>query len=414
MSLVVFGLNHKTAPIEVRERVVFAPENIPSVLNELTQGLSDEALIVSTCNRTELYAVTQDPHALKTWLERFHEVDLSNVLYEHHGNQAVRHAFGVASGLDSLILGEPQILGQLKDAYRFAQKAGTVGPYLNRLFQNTFSVAKRVRTETQIGAQSVSVAAAAVSLAKQVFSNFNQHTALLIGAGDTIALTARHLHGHQLNRMLIANRSLERAEKLALEFNAAAIPLSNIANHLHEADLIVSATASPEPIIQVADVAKALKARKHKPILMIDLAIPRDIEPDVQQFEDVYLYAVDDLQAVIEENLKIREQGAQQAQVLIQEELERFNTESRAQLAIPTIREIRSHAEQLKAHTLSDAKRQLAQGRDPNDVLSYLADTLTHRIIHAPSHALRQALERGDTGLIDAARQLFELDSDPE
>lgn len=414
MSLVVIGLNHKTAPVELRERVVFTDQNLPAVLTELTQGLASESLIVSTCNRTELYAVTADKDALVGWLERYHAISLGGSLYAYADRDAITHAFRVASGLDSLILGEPQILGQLKDAYRAAQAAGTVGPYLNRLFQNTFSVAKRVRTETQIGAQSVSVAAAAVSLAKQVFSGFENHTALLVGAGETIALTARHLHTHHLKRMVIANRSFDRAQKLGLEFNALAIPLSNVAAHIHEADLVVCATASPEPIIWAKDVALALKKRRHKPILMIDLAIPRDIDPNVAQFEDIYLYAVDDLKAVIEENLKVREQGAIEAHAVIEEELERFQTESRAQQAIPTIRELRAHAENIRRRTLEDAKRQLANGRPTGEVLSYLADTLTHRIIHAPSHALRQALEQGDASLIRAARQLFELDLEDE
>jgi glutamyl-tRNA reductase len=415
MPLVVLGLNHKTAPVELRERVVFAPQNLPEVLGSLTQrGLAREAVIVSTCNRTEIYAVTADARALQTWLEQTHELNLSQALYVHVDADAIAHAFGVAAGLDSLILGEPQILGQLKTAYRTAQGVGSVGPGLNRLFQTTFAVAKRIRSETPIGAHSLSVAAAAVSLARQVFSGFSQHTALLVGAGETIALTARHLHSQQLKRLLIANRSLERAQSLSLEFNAAAIPLANVAAHLHEADLIVTATASPTPIIWAKDVAAALAKRRHKPMLMIDLAIPRDIDPAVGAFEDVYLYGVDDLNSLIEANLKVREQGAKEARALIAEELARYASGSRLQQAVPTIIELRERAEALKSHTLAEANRQLSQGRDPTEVLSFLADTLTHRIIHAPTHALRQASEQADGSLLAAARELFDLDQDSE
>jgi len=416
MSLVVLGLNHKTASVELRERLVFAQNELEPTLQKLNADLTQESVILSTCNRTEIYAVTPNPQQLRHWLEQFHNLHtpIGDHVYVYTETQAIEHAFKVAAGLDSLILGEPQILGQLKDAYRTAQNAGTVGPQLNRLFQNTFSVAKRIRTETQIGSQSVSVAAAAVSLAKQVFTNFSDHTALLVGAGETIELTARHLHAHGLNRMLIVNRSLERAEKLALEFNAAAVPLANISRHLHEADIVVSATASPTPLIHTHDVASALKTRRHKPMLMIDLAVPRDIEPGVAEFEDVYLYAVDDLKAVIADNLKAREDAAVEALGLIQEELNRVQSETRGQMAIPTIRELRAQAAAFSAQTLADAKRQLHNGRPAEEVLSYLADTLTHRIIHAPSHALRKALEQGDASLIQAARQLFELDDDSE
>jgi glutamyl-tRNA reductase len=416
MGLVVLGLNHKTAPVELRERVVFAQNELGSILQDLNSSLTQESLIVSTCNRTELYAVTDDPAQVRRWLVDRHAIGETDAhtLYELCDHQAMEHAFAVASGLDSLILGEPQILGQLKDAYRVAQEADTVGPILNRLFQNTFFVAKRVRTETHIGAQSVSVAAAAVSLTKQIFTNLTHHTALLVGAGETIELTARHLHAHGLKKMLIVNRSLERAEKLALEFNAAALPLANLNSHLQEADILVSATASPVPLIRKDAVGAALKARRHKPILMIDLAVPRDVEPSVAEFEDVYLYAVDDLKAVISENLKAREEAATQARAVIREEVARIRSESRVQIAVPTIRELRAQAEAHKTHTLTEAKRQLHNGRSADEVMAYLADTLTHRIIHSPSHALRKALERGDDSLIEAARTLFELDDEVE
>ncbi|MCX7056720.1 MAG: glutamyl-tRNA reductase, partial [Proteobacteria bacterium] len=277
MPLVVVGINHRTAPLEVREKVVFDPAHLPAALQALAHGGARENVIVSTCNRTELYCVVDAPADLGLWLANYHGVahSLSDCLYEHHDERAVEHAFAVASGLDSMVLGEPQILGQLKDAYRAAQDYGTVGPLLNRLFQSTFSVAKRVRTETRIGANAVAVAYAAVSLARQIFAGFSQHTALLVGAGETIALAARHLHSQGLKKMIIANRSLDRAQALAAEFNGSAITLDALQNHLAEADIVISSTASPHAVITTADVAAALAARRRKPMFMVDIAVPR-------------------------------------------------------------------------------------------------------------------------------------------
>jgi len=416
MPLVVVGINHRTAPVEVREKVVFDSTTLSDALRALARGGAHENVIVSTCNRTELYCVTDEPHALGSWLESYHGVgrSLAGALYEHRDGAAVEHAFSVASGLDSMVLGEPQILGQLKDAYRAAQDSGTAGPLLNRLFQATFSVAKRVRTETRIGANAVSVASAAVSLARQIFAGFGQHTALLVGAGETIALAARHLHAQGLKRMIIANRSLDRAESLAAEFNASAITLDALAAHLADADIVVSSTASPVPVITAVDVAAALGARRHRPMFLVDIAVPRDIEPAVGEFEDVYLYTIDDLHAVVSQNLQARQDEASQARLLINEEVARFMSGLRSQHAVPTIRELRAAAEQVRAQTLEDAARLLAHGRSPEDALAYLAETLTHRLLHPPTHALREAGESGDATLVAAARRLFELDADGE
>jgi glutamyl-tRNA reductase len=416
MPLVVVGINHRTAPLEVREKVVFDPSHLPHALHALTGGGARENVIVSTCNRTELYCVIEEPAGLRPWLEAYHGIgrSLEGSLYERHDAAAVEHAFAVASGLDSMVLGEPQILGQLKDAYRAAQTAGTAGPLLNRLFQATFSVAKRVRTETRIGANAVSVAYAAVSLARQIFAGFAQHTALLVGAGETIALAARHLHSQGLKRMIIANRSLDRAQALAAEFNASAITLDAIAHHLAEADIVVSSTASPHTVITAADVDAALTARRRRPMFMVDIAVPRDIDPAIADFEDVYLYTIDDLQGFVNQNLQARQDEARQARVLIEEEVARFMSSLRGQQAVPTIRELRTGAEVLRAQTLDQAVRLLASGRTPEDALAYLADTLTHRLIHAPTHELRQAGETGDETLVAAARRLFRLDADNE
>ena len=416
MPLVVVGVNHRTAPVEVRERVVFDPARMPEALRELT-SLPDvrESIIVSTCNRTELYCVTErgEPE-LGEWLQRYHQLGTSihHCLYRHEEMRAVTHAFSVASGLDSMVLGEPQILGQLKDAYRTAQETGTTGPMLNRLFQAAFSVAKRVRTETQIGANAVSVASAAVSMAKTVFSSFDTRTALMVGAGETIALAARHLHADGLRRMIVANRSVERARELAAEFQGFAIGLDEIPSHLREADIVVASTASPNPIITRAMTASALRARKRRPIFMVDIAVPRDIEPEVAELEDVYLFTIDDLQSVVKENMEGRRQAAREADQMIAAEADRFEMKLRTRDAAPTIRRLRHQAEQAREHTLDQARHMLAAGRSADDVLDFLSATLTNRLIHAPSQRLREAAETGDDAIIEAITNIYHLDRD--
>jgi len=416
MPLVVVGVNHRTAPVEVRERVVFEPARMPEALRELT-SLPDvrESIIVSTCNRTELYCVTErgEPE-LGEWLQRYHQLGSSihHCLYRHEDMRAVTHAFSVASGLDSMVLGEPQILGQLKDAYRTAQETGTTGPMLNRLFQAAFSVAKRVRTETQIGANAVSVASAAVSMAKTVFSSFDTRTALMVGAGETIALAARHLHADGLRRMIVANRSIDRARELAAEFQGFAISLDEIPSHLREADIVVASTASPNPIITRAMTASALRARKRRPIFMVDIAVPRDIEPEVAELEDVYLFTIDDLQSVVKENMEGRRQAAREADQLIAAEADRFEMKLRTRDAAPTIRRLRHQAEQAREHTLDQARHMLAAGRSADEVLDFLSATLTNRLIHAPSQRLREAAESGDDAIIEAITNIYHLDRD--
>ena len=416
MSLVVVGINHRTAPVEVRERVVFEPGRVPDALRELaTLEPVQEAVIVSTCNRTELYCVTGDGDAaLGDWLQRYHQLGASihHCLYRHDESKAVTHAFAVASGLDSMVLGEPQILGQLKDAYRAAQDAGTAGPLLNRLFQAAFSVAKRVRTETQIGANAVSVASAAVAMAKTVFASFDNRTALMVGAGETIALAARHLHADGLRRMIVANRSVERARELAAEFQAFAIGLDEIPAHLREADIVVASTASPHAIITRGMAAEALRARKRRPIFMVDIAVPRDIEPEVAELEDVYLFTVDDLQSVVNENMENRRQAAREADKMIAQEVDRFQLQLRTRDAAPTIRRLRDEAEHVRQHTLEQARRMLASGRPAEEVLEFLSATLTNRLLHPPSQRLRDAAEHGDEAVIRAITDIYRLDHD--
>jgi glutamyl-tRNA reductase len=416
MSLVVVGINHRTAPVDVRERVVFEPARVPDALRELASlPPVEEAVIVSTCNRTEIYCVTQAGNAeLGDWLQRYHQLGSSihHCLYHLDDMKAVTHAFSVASGLDSMVLGEPQILGQLKDAYRTAQDTGTTGPVLNRLFQAAFSVAKRVRTETQIGANAVSVASAAVAMAKNVFANLENRTALMVGAGETIALAARHLHADGLRRMIVANRSIDRARELAAEFQGFAIGLDEIPVHLKEADIVVASTASPNAIITREMAVQALRARKRRPMFMVDIAVPRDIEPEVAELEDVYLFTVDDLQSVVNENMENRRQAAREADKMIASEVDRFELQLRTRGAAPTIRRLREEAEHVRQHTLEQARRMLAAGRATDEVIEFLSATLTNRLIHAPSQRLRDAAESGDDEIIRAIADIYRLDQD--
>jgi glutamyl-tRNA reductase len=417
MTFVVIGINHRTAPVEIREKVVFADAELADALRELNEkpGVR-ESVIVSTCNRTEMYCFTDsDRESLVRWLGEWHDlashrVDLRESLYQLEGRDAIQHVFSVACGLDSLVLGEPQILGQLKDAYRLALEHGVTGPYLNRLLQTAFSVAKRVRTETRIGANAVSVASAAVSMAKTVFDRFEQHTALLVGAGETIALTARHLRANGLRRMIIANRSVERAQQLAAEFDAYAIGLDAIATHLPEADIVISSTASPTPVITHEAVRAALRARKRRPIFMVDIAVPRDIDPEVAKLEDVYLFTIDDLQSVVNENMASRREAARNANELIAVEIAAFEQQQKTLDAVPTIRQLRKDADALREQTSDQARRMLAAGKDPREVIDFLASTLMNRLLHAPSQRLREAAERGDVEVVQAAQALFAPD----
>lgn len=415
MALLAIGINHKTAPIEIRERVAFAPDRMAEALHGLVKRAHvAEAAILSTCNRTELYCGLDeiDDRVIVEWMTEFHALgghDLHPFVYKHPDQHAVRHMLRVASGLDSMVLGEPQILGQMKQAFATANDAGTIGKMLGRLFQHTFAVAKQVRTDTAIGSSPVSVAFAAVSLAKQIFTNFPEHTALLIGAGETIELTARHLKECGIGRMIIANRTVERAQNVAKEFNAYAIALTDIPMHLAEADIVISSTASPLPILGKGAVETAIKSRKHRPMLMVDIAVPRDIEPEVSELEDIYLYTVDDLQEIIQEGLKSRQEAAKQAEDIIDTQVSHFMGWLKSLDAVSTIRAYRDAAEQFRAVELEKAQRLLATGADPAKVLEQLAHNLTNKLTHQPSTQIRQAGYDGRIELIDAARELFNL-----
>ncbi|MCL6270340.1 glutamyl-tRNA reductase [Sansalvadorimonas sp. 2012CJ34-2] len=415
MGFLAVGINHRTAPVSLRETVSFTPEQLIPALRDLHQlGGIQEAAILSTCNRTEIYSNGQtEPDRILEWLSAFHHTESELLLdhsYCHSSRDAVRHMMRVASGLDSLVLGEPQILGQMKSAYAVAQEAGTTHGLLGRMFQSVFTTAKTVRTRTAIGENPVSVAFAAVSLSKQIFSNLSSNTALLIGAGETIELVARHLKDQGIGKLIIANRTLERALRLADMFNGEAILLSDIPESLHRADIIIASTASQLPILGKGAVERALKRRRHNPMFMVDIAVPRDIEPEVGDLADVYLYTVDDLRQVIEDNVRNRQEAALEAEKLIEAGADDFLARLRALDAVDAVRAYRSQAEAIQSQELDKALRMLESGRPPELVVQQLARGLTNKLIHSPCVQLRQAGSKGQTDKIDWARELLELD----
>lgn len=416
MTLIAFGINHNTAPVEVREAVAFAPEQMQQALESVRQNAKvREAAILSTCNRTEIYAELDgtDCVSLLEWLAQFHQTDaarLSSCHYSYVGLEAARHMMKVASGLDSLVLGEPQILGQMKSAYAVANDAGSLGSQLHATFHKVFSIAKRVRSETAIGENPVSVAYAAVSLAQQIFSDLKKDTAMLIGAGETIELVARHLSQQGLKKIIVANRTLVNAVELAKQFDGEAILLADIPEHLHRADIVISSTASQLPILGKGAVEAALKKRRHKPMFMVDIAVPRDIEAQVAELSDVYLYTVDDLRDVIDENMRSREQAAKIAEEIIEEGVNSFAEDLRAQDAVATVKVFRQSMEELRDVELAKAQRLLQSGADPQEVLQQFARNLTNKIMHKPTQQLKKASIAGDYDLIASMHRLFELD----
>lgn len=414
MTLLAFGINHNTASLDIRERVAFSPDQMVAALLDARRAAQlDEVAILSTCNRTEIYAVTRaEPALLIDWLAAYHHLPQSDLHACHYwlqGEAAISHMMKVASGLDSLVLGEPQILGQMKSAYAVARGADVVGAGLHSAFQQVFSIAKRVRTETAIGENPVSVAYAAVSLAQQIFSNIRQDTALLIGAGETIELVARHLSEQGVGKLIVANRTLGRARELAEHFGAEAILLSEIPEQLHRADIVISSTASQLPLLGKGAVESALKQRKHKPIFMVDIAVPRDIEAQVGELDDVYLYTVDDLREVIDENKKSREAAAKKADSIVAEGVELYLRELRALDSVSTIKAFRRKAESLRDGELAKAQKALEAGADASVVLNQLARNLTNKLIHSPTSAMKQASASGRGEVISLAQELFAL-----
>ena len=413
MSLYALGLNHATAPLDVREQIAFSPDALAHALRDLlTRPSVKEAAILSTCNRTELYVRSPEPRPVVAWLEEFHRVpkdSLAPYLYTLPREQAVTHAFRVASGLDSMVLGEPQILGQMKQAVRHAESAGTLGLVLNRLFQRTFAVAKDVRTQTDIGSASISMAAASVKLAERLFPSIGEQRLLLIGAGEMIDLTATHFAARHPKSITIANRTLERGKELAARFNAEAITLNEMPDRLQEFDIIVTCTASTLPILGKGLLERVIKARRHAPVFIVDLAVPRDVEPEAAELDDVFLYSVDDLTNIVKDNLQIRKEAVVQAEEMIAAQAGSFLRWLEGRTVVPTITALHGHHDQLRATELERARKLLAGGAAPDQVLEALARGLTNKFLHAPTQALNKAGDAERAELVAMFEHIYRL-----
>jgi glutamyl-tRNA reductase len=433
MALHLVGINHNTAGIELREKVAFPPEIVADALQKL-QGLDSvsEAVILSTCNRTEIYTsfssgdgeestTDSEPanadQALMQWLSQYHQLnaeDLARCLYSYEGDDVIRHLMKVSCGLDSMILGEPQILGQIKSAYAVSKDLGVVSSELGNAFEESFSIAKEVRTDTAIGENPVSVAYAAVSLAERIFSKLPSLSVLLIGAGRTIELVARHLSDKGVTRIVVANRTLDNALELARRFSGHGALLSEIPDLLVDADIVVSSTNSQLPLLGKGAVERALRRRRHKPMLLVDLAVPRDIEQEVAQVADAYLYSIDDISSVIEDSQKSREEAAAQAHSIIERGVEEYRKKVRSLNAVATLRAFRGKADEIRETELQKAMRALEKGDDPGAVLESLARGLTNKLIHSPSVQMKEASAEGRDDILHLIQELYELDVDSE
>jgi len=418
MSIVAVGINHKTAPVAVREKLAFNPDKLSTSLHEMIELVKcREAAILSTCNRTELYIVQDGDFStvqsnVVAWLEKHHNVPASVItptLYWHQDQSAVNHMMRVACGLDSLVLGEPQILGQMKQAYSHAKAAGSMSLVMDRLFQRTFGVAKQVRTETEIGANAVSVAFAAVNLAKRIFGKLNKSKVLLVGAGETIELVAKHLYENNVGKITVANRTLSRAENMATEIGADVITLAQIPERMVDADIVISSTGSTLPLIGKGMVEKALDARKRQPIFMVDLAVPRDIEEQVGELEDVFLYTVDDLQGIIAKNIDNRRKAAVQAESIVKTQTDSFMAWLRGLNTQDAVIAYRKQCLANRDILLDKALKQLQGGKNAEAVLGQLATQLTNKFMHAPTNALQSAAQGGELDRLVYLHDIFDL-----
>ena len=413
MQLFAVGINHQTAPLAVREQVVFHAENLIGALRELVDRRPvQEAAIISTCNRTEIYCSTAEPHTAVDWMAGYHSLKPQQIepyVYQLPQEKAVKHAFRVASGLDSMVLGEPQILGQFKQAVRTAQAAGTLGLLLNKLFQRTFAVAKTVRSETDIGAATVSMASAAVGLAQRIYPAIAGQSVLFIGAGEMIELCATHFAAQHPRRLTFANRTLERAQALADRFLGRAITLNDLPAQLAGHDIVVTSTASTLPIIGKGLMERALLARKHRPMLVFDLAVPRDVEEEAGRLDDVFLYGVDDLGKVAREGMDVRQGAVAQAEVIIENQVSEFMHWLRNRELVPTIRALRDSAERARRQEMRRALRRLAKGDDPQLVIEQLSHGLAAKLLHAPTHALAHAREDEREALAELLTRLYHI-----
>jgi len=414
MQLYVIGVNHTTAPIQIREHVAFNSEHLGSALRELTLHGASEAAILSTCNRTELYCTMDNPQKALDWLSQYHNLEkdaIAPYIYTLPNDEAVKHAFRVASGLDSMVLGEPQILGQFKQSVKIAQDAGTLGTLLHKLFQRTFEVAKEVRTNTDIGANSISMAAAAVKLAQRIFGNISEQKVLFIGAGEMIELCADHFAAQNPKSMTIANRSIERGSSLAQKINGEAMLLNDLPAHFADFDIVITSTASPLPIIGLGMIESAIKARRHRPIFMVDLAVPRDIEAEVAELDDVFLYTVDDLSQVVSDGIENRQTAAVEAEMIVASRVENFMQWFKKRDAVPTIKALRDQVEAMRKAEIEKALKQLQKGESPEKTLEAFSVALTNKFLHAPSHALNQSHGEEHAKLEDTLKQLYKIQS---
>jgi glutamyl-tRNA reductase len=409
------GINHHSAPLAIRERVAFHAEKLHQALGDLTRNKPvKEVAILSTCNRTEIYCSAETPEVVIDWLAQYHQVErgeISPYIYVHDQPAAIRHAFRVASGLDSMVIGEPQILGQMKDAVRIAEESGTLGTQLHKLFQRSFSVAKEVRSTTAIGANIVSMAAAGVHLAERIFESVGEQRIMFIGAGEMIELCAAHFCAKQPKQVTIANRTVERGRALAERYKGTAIRLEEIGEHLAQHDIVVSCTASPLPIIGLGMVERAIKVRRHRPIFMVDLAVPRDIEEEIGELDDIFLYTVDDLAQVVESGQESRQAAVVDAEVIIASRVQDFIGWLQARDTVPVIRSLRDSAERMRRHEIEHAMKLLAKGEPAEKVLDQLSQRLTNKLLHAPTQALNLAEGNERAELQAAAARLFHLHS---
>jgi glutamyl-tRNA reductase len=411
MPLLVVGLNHHSAPLDVREKLAFAPERQADALGDLARqpGVS-EVVLVSTCNRTEVYCRAEGDATVRQWLEREAAksgLSLASYLYSHSGDAAVRHAFRVASGLDSMVLGEPQILGQVKQSVRAAEGAGTLGALLGRLFQQTFSVAKQVRTETSLGAQSISMAAAALKLAQNVYGDLARTDVLLIGVGEMVELAATYFVAQSPRTVVVANRTLSRGEAFAERFNAKAISIAEIPERLAEFDIVITGTASTLPILGKGLIERALKARRRRPMFIVDFAVPRDVEPEVASLRDVFLYTVDELGKIAQEGVARRMAATDDAEAIVSKQVEAFRAWQESRSSVPAIVQLRRKADRYREIELAKAKARIAKGDDPATVLEAFARGLTNKFLHHPTQALSKAAESDRAQLERAIEKLY-------
>jgi len=415
MQLFAFGINHQTAPLAVREQIAFNVDAMEPALRDLIgHGAAKEATILSTCNRTEVYCSTHEPVQAINWLAAYHNLPAEQIepyIYTLQQEEAVKHAFRVASGLDSMVLGEPQILGQMKQAVRYAEQAGTLGFLLHKLFQRTFSVAKDVRTQTEIGANLISMAAAAVKLSERIFPSIAEQRVLFVGAGEMIELNAVHFAAKSPKHITVANRTLERAEMLARRINGHAITLTELPEQLALHDIIVTCTASTLPIMGKGMVERALKARKHRPLFIVDLAVPRDVEAEVAELNDVFLYTVDDLSEVVRDGLDARQGAVKEAEVIINSGVSEFMHWMESREVVPTIRALRDNVERQRRSEMEKALRLLAKGEPAEKVMESLSSALANKFLHGPTQALNQAHAAEREALLETIHRLYHLNT---